>query len=90
MPPAVENIAVKKNRLSPYINELVESLDGSNFPETTKLVPHLGKRQEYILHYQKLQDYVKLGMVVDEVTQVLSFDQTNWLAPYIAKNTNLR
>lgn len=29
-------------------------------------------------------------MVVDEVTQVLSFKQTNWLAPYIAFNTNLR
>ncbi|PKC73696.1 hypothetical protein RhiirA1_450886 [Rhizophagus irregularis] len=31
-----------------------------------------------------------IGMVVDEITQVLSFDQDNWLAPYIAKNTNLR
>src|SRR3954451_23645020 len=29
-------------------------------------------------------------MVVDEVTEILSFDQTNWLAPYIAKNTKLR
>ena len=29
-------------------------------------------------------------MVVDEVIEILSFDQTNWLAPYIAKNTKLR
>jgi hypothetical protein len=29
-------------------------------------------------------------MVVDEVTEILSFNQTNWLAPYIAKNTKLR
>src|SRR6185436_13943565 len=29
-------------------------------------------------------------MVVDEVTEILSFDQTNWLAPYIKFNTKLR
>ena len=28
-------------------------------------------------------------MVVDEVTEILSFDQTNWLAPYIDFNTKL-
>jgi hypothetical protein len=31
-----------------------------------------------------------LGFVVDEITQVLSFDQTNWLELYIVFNTNLR
>ena len=29
-------------------------------------------------------------MIVDKVTEIMSFDQTNWLAPYIAKNTKLR
>ena len=33
---------------------------------------------------------MKLGFVVDEITQVLSFDQTNWLEPYIAFNTKMR
>ena len=28
-------------------------------------------------------------MIVDEITEILSFNQTNWLAPYIAKNTKL-
>ncbi|CAB4445677.1 unnamed protein product [Rhizophagus irregularis] len=79
-----------KYRLSPYITKLVDNLDGGRFPETEKLVPHLGKHEDYVIHYQELQYYIKLGMVVDEITQVLSFDQDNWLAPYIAKNTNLR
>ncbi|UZO14015.1 uncharacterized protein OCT59_005486 [Rhizophagus irregularis] len=65
LPPAVDSIAVKKDRLSPYITKLVDNLDGGDF---------LKQR----------------SMVVDEITQVLSFDQDNWLAPYIAKNTNLR
>src|SRR5271170_2768077 len=29
-------------------------------------------------------------MVVDEVSEILSFDQTNWLEPYIAFNTEKR
>ncbi|GET56179.1 uncharacterized protein LOC110249295 [Rhizophagus irregularis DAOM 181602=DAOM 197198] len=90
LPPAVDSIAVKKDRLSPYITKLVDNLYGGRFPETEKLVPHLGKHEDYVIHYQELQYYIKLGMVVDEITQVLSFDQDNWLAPYIAKNTNLR
>ena len=90
LPPAVDNIAVKKENLSPYITRLVENLDEGRFPETEKLVPHLGKHEDYVIHYQELQYYIKLGMVVNEVTQVLSFDQDKWLAPYIAKNTNLR
>ena len=28
-------------------------------------------------------------MVVDEITEILSFDQTNWLEPYISFNTEL-
>ncbi|GET58843.1 uncharacterized protein LOC111334919 [Rhizophagus irregularis DAOM 181602=DAOM 197198] len=90
LPPAVDSIAVKKDKLSPYITKLVDNLDGGRFPKTEKLVPHLGKHEDYVIHYQELQYYIKLGMVVDEITQVLSFDQDNWLAPYIAKNTNLR
>ncbi|CAB4416057.1 unnamed protein product [Rhizophagus irregularis] len=74
-----------------YLQDLPPAVDnGGRFPETEKLVPHLGKHEDYVIHYQELQYYIKLGMVVDEITQVLSFDQDNWLAPYIAKNTNLR
>ncbi|CAG8625073.1 9444_t:CDS:1, partial [Paraglomus occultum] len=90
LPPAVDNIVVKRDWLSPYNKKLVHELDGDQFSETKKLVPHLGKREDYVIHYQELQYYVKLGMVVDEVTEILSFKQTNWLAPYIDFNTKLR
>jgi len=78
--PAVENMAVSKDMLCPYTTELVDNLDGGRFLATKKLVPHLGPRKDYVIHYQELQYYVKLGMIVDEVTEILSFDQTNWLA----------
>ncbi|GBB89991.1 hypothetical protein RclHR1_16860003 [Rhizophagus clarus] len=87
---SVENVTVGKDWLSPYNEELVNNLDGGRFSKTEKLVPHLGPRKDYVIHYLKLQYYVKLGMVVDEVSEILSFDQTNWLAPYIAFNTEKR
>ncbi|GBB93319.1 hypothetical protein RclHR1_02150006 [Rhizophagus clarus] len=87
LPLAVENIAVGKDWLSPYNAELVEDIDEGRFAKTEKLIPHLGKRNYYVIHYRELQYYVKLGMIVDEVTGVLSFEQSNWLAPYIALNT---
>ena len=90
LPPAVENVAVEKDWLCPYNAKLVEQLDGGRFSVTEKLVPHLGPRKNYVIHYQELQYYVKLGMVVDEVSEILSFDQTNWLEPYISFNTEKR
>src|SRR5271170_5208524 len=57
------------------------------FSSTKKLVMDLGPRKDYVIHYQELQYYVKLGMIVDEVLEILSFDQTSWLASYIAFNT---
>src|SRR5215216_3883257 len=90
LPPAVENIAVEKDWLSPYNAEFVEQLNGGRFSATKKLVPHLRPRKNYVIHYQELQYYVKLGMIVDEVSEILSFDQTNWLEPYISFNTEKR
>ncbi|PKY34982.1 hypothetical protein RhiirB3_455229, partial [Rhizophagus irregularis] len=79
-----------KDWLCPYNAKLVEQLDGGRFSATEKLVPHLGPRKNYVIHYQELQYYVKLGMVVDEVSEILFFDQTNWLEPYISFNTEKR
>ncbi|GBB96473.1 hypothetical protein RclHR1_27620002 [Rhizophagus clarus] len=88
LPPAVENVAVEKDWLSPYNAKLVEKIDGDCFAKTEKLIiPHLGKRNYYVIHYQELQYYVKLRMIIDEVTEILSFEQSNWLAPYISLNT---
>ena len=77
LPPAVENVAVEKNWLSPYTKDLVEQLDAGRFSVTEKLISHLGPRKNYVIHYQELQYYIKLSMVVDEILEILSFNQTN-------------
>src|SRR4051812_9142889 len=74
---AVENVAVEKNWLSSYNTELVNNLNSECFFKTEKLVPYHDPKKNYVIHYQELQYYVKLGMIVDEVSEILSFDQTN-------------
>ncbi|PKB99584.1 hypothetical protein RhiirA5_383086 [Rhizophagus irregularis] len=65
-------------------------MEKKNYISVEKLITHLGSRDEYVLHYSELQYYMKLGMVVDEIQKVLSFDQSPWLEPYISLNSNLR
>ncbi|CAH1767592.1 11897_t:CDS:1, partial [Entrophospora sp. SA101] len=90
LPPAVENIAVKRDWLSYHNKEQIKKLDNNRFSSTKKLVTHLGPRDNYVIHYLELQYYVKLGLVIDEVYEILSFEQTNWLAPYIKFNTEMQ
>ena len=89
-PPAVENIKVGRNQLSPKQEEYLDKMGKTHYTSVPKLITHLGPRDGYVLHYAELQYYVKLGMVVDEVQKVLSFDQIPWLEPYISLNSKLR
>ena len=55
-----------------------------------KLVPHLGPRKAYIIHYRNLKFYLTEGMKLTAIHPVLEFTQSKWLAPYIKKNQDLR
>ncbi|GBC52718.2 uncharacterized protein LOC112461203 [Rhizophagus irregularis DAOM 181602=DAOM 197198] len=73
---SVENIKVKREQFSPKQESYLEKMGKKNYVSVEKLITHLGPRDEYVLHYSELQYYVKLGMVVDEIQKVLSFDQS--------------
>ena len=80
-----------------YPNELHElHNDYPLAPETmvlkrvNKLVPNLRNKTKYILHHKNLGLYISLGLRVTKIHRVISFNQSKWLAPYIALNTNLR
>ena len=90
-PLAPEQMAVTKDMMSPYQQKLVEDLElGAASFNCKKLVPNLMPKTRYILHYRNLQLYRQLGMEIVKVHKVLAFHQTPWMAPYIAKNTELR
>ena len=66
--------------------------DKHNIPTgaVPKLVTTLCNNTKYVLHYDNLVLYLSLGMRLTKIHRALSFDQSQWLKPYIDFNTQRR
>ena len=47
-------------------------------------------KKKYLTHYRKLKFYVRHGMVVEKIHEIISFKQSKWLESYISFNTQKR
>ena len=47
--------------------------------EVNKLVPNLGNKSKYVLHYKNIQLYLSLGMKLVSVHRILKLRQSDWL-----------
>src|SRR5437867_4687752 len=89
-PLAPESFEVSAELHSPYAKELLAKLGHKPCRATTKVVPNLCTKRNYVVHYRNLQFYIRHGLVVLGVHKVLKFTQRRWLAPYIDFNTQKR
>ena len=55
-----------------------------------KLICHFKPRNNYVLHYKNLKQYLNMGLKLKAVNRAISFKQSPWMEPYIRKNTELR
>ena len=85
-PLASEKLEITQNMLSEYCSNITNEY-GIKIGGVNKLVPNLGSKTKYILHYRNLQLYLLLGM---KLTKVLKFKKSDWLKKYIDFNTNKR
>ena len=71
-------------------NDLPFMCKRRKFSGVQKLVPNLYEKKQYVIHITALNQVLKHGLVLDKICQMIEFDQSAWLAPYIEFNTQLR
>ena len=47
-------------------------------------------RNNYVIHYRNLQQYLDLRMKLKKIQRILKFKQNDWMKPYIDFNTQKR
>ena len=56
----------------------------------TKLIPTLNDKEKYVIHYRTLLQCLELGLKLKKIYCGIKFNESEWMKPYIDKNTELR
>ena len=95
-----ENIKVKTKN-SPFCpedkdvptdeyNDYMKKIQPKNCIKYKKLICDWTDKKRYLIHYRMLKFYVRHGMVVEKIREIISFKQSKWLEKYISFKTQIR
>ena len=69
-PLAPEKLAVSSDMLSKYCKNIADKFE-IKISDVKKLIPNLGNKTNYVVHYINLQLYLSLGMKLTKIHRVL-------------------
>ena len=81
-----ENKKINPNKY----NEYMKSIKPENYTKSKKLICDWTDKKKYLIHYRMLKFYVRHGMIVEKIHEIISFKQSKWLESYISFNTQKR
>ena len=84
-PLAPERLEISHIMLLEYCSNIASKY-GIKIGGVNKLVPNLGNKSKYVLHYRNLHSYLTLGMKLVSVHGIPKFKEFDWLKQYIGFN----
>ena len=88
-PLAPKNLCVSSNMLSNYCKRIADKYE-IKVGDVKKLIPNLGNKTKYVVHYRDFQLYLSLGMKLTKIHRALKFKQSDWMKKYMDFNTKKR
>ena len=70
--------------------DYMKEIRPDTYVQTKKLICDWSDKKNYLIHYRMLKFYIRHGMVVERVHNIISFKQSRWLEKYISFNTQKR
>ena len=77
-PLAPEKFEISQNMSSKYCLNIANEY-GIKIGGVNKLIPNLGSKSKFVVHYKNLQLYFSLGMKLTKIYRILKFKQSDWL-----------
>ena len=81
-----ENKKIDPNKYNEYMN----TIKPENYTKSKKLICDWTDKKKYLIHSRMLKFYVRHGMIVEKIHEIISFKQSRWLEGYISFNTQKR
>ena len=68
----------------------MKEITPDTYVQSSKLICDQSDKKNHLIHYRMLKFYVRHGMIVERVHNIISFKQTRWLEKYNSCNTQKR
>ena len=78
---APEKLAITYGILSNYCKNIADEYR-IKVSHAKKLIPNLGDKTDYVLHYKNLELYLSLGIKLTKIHRVLKFKQSDWMKKF--------